>query len=660
MDTMSADIIKSFTSDFDVILVIERATGAMVVQQCAPELLNWITDAIEDGYDNYSKYAARSFLFPEDRDWIESRTSLTAIIEALKKETTYFVNYRMRGFDGNPIFYQMKFARVGDAENFDKIIMGGHNIDESERANMRYMEEVATAHHNAVIASLAGDFDYIGYINTVTKHVRRFHASEVFKNIINTIDPNLHTYERLTEFFRRNVYQEDLPEFVEQVKKEKIMDELGKGTSYEVFFRVLINNDLYYYKIKFVRDFHDPTGLIIGLLSFDEQIRAQIQHREQVKAREIIEKQLEMMITERTAEVQNKNKALNRINEDIIELIGDITEARDLESGEHIRRVKGITHVLAQQIMEDCPEYGLTQEKVELIASASALHDIGKIAIPDAILLKPDHLTPEEYEIMKTHTTKGPELLQKAPKDWSPAYLEISMEICHFHHEKYDGNGYPLGLVGDEIPISAQIVSIADCFDALTSKRVYKEAFSIDTAVHMLIEGQCGAFSPKLLESFKKCIPMFNKLDLSATARDSYSSSVNMVEKLANKRILYVEDNEMNRMIGREMLEGEGAAVVEAISGATAIEILTSVSEGTFDAVLMNVIMTGIDGPSATKIIRSHEGKWFQNIPIIALTASDDEEDVKKCFESGMNAYLIKPVKISDLTNEILRLTSEK
>ncbi len=657
---MAEDLIKTFTSDFDIILVIEVKTGAMVIQQCEASLLDWTQEAIEDGYDTYSKLAARTFLFPEDRDWIQTRTSLEFVVNALRKESVYFVNYRMRDEKGNTIFYQMKYARVGDADNFEKIVMGGHNIDESERTTFRYMEEAATAHHNAVIASLAGDFDYIGYINLETKHVRRFHASEVFKNIISTIDQNLHTYERLDEFFKKIVCEEDKEQFFKNIAHENIKKELEFSSSYEIYFRVSLNNELFYYKLKLVKDAHDPTGLIIGLLSFDEQVRAQIQHREQARARELIEKQLEMMITERTVDIQKKNKALNRINEDILEMIGDITEARDLESGEHIRRVKGFTHVLAQQIMQDWPEYGLDQEKVELIASASALHDIGKIAIPDAILLKPEHLSPEEFAIMKTHTTKGPELLRKAPKDWSPAYLETSMEICHFHHEKYDGKGYPLGLKGDEIPISAQIVSVADCYDALTSKRVYKEAFSSTTAYKMISEGQCGAFSPKILKSFKKCMPIFDKLDMAEVSGASYTSSLTMVEKLANKRILYVESNEMNRMIGREMLEGEGAKVVEVLSGASAIEILNSVEEDTFDAVILDVKMSDIDGPSTAKIIRSGNTEMHKKIPIIAISEDDDENEVKRCMLSGMNAFLKKPIKISDLTNTILQLTNKK
>jgi putative two-component system response regulator len=162
--------------------------------------------------------------------------------------------------------------------------------------------------------------------------------------------------------------------------------------------------------------------------------------------------------------------------------------------------------------MEDYPEFELTPELVDVITSASALHDVGKIMIPDSILLKPGRLTNEEYEIMKTHTISGTEILKKMPADWDKTYMKISMEICRHHHEKYDGRGYPDGLKGDSIPISAQIVSVADCYDALVSKRVYKDAFTCDEAYNMIQNGECGAFSPRVMKSFSHCRKEFEKL----------------------------------------------------------------------------------------------------------------------------------------------------
>lgn len=205
------------------------------------------------------------------------------------------------------------------------------------------------------------------------------------------------------------------------------------------------------------------------------------------------------------AEAQKMHKAMTRMQEGIVELLGDVVESRDAESGAHIQRVKSFTDILARRVMQDLPEYGLDEHAINVITFASALHDVGKIAIPDSILLKPGRLTKEEFEIMKTHCIRGVEILRKAPDDWNPEYLRVCEDICYCHHEKWDGKGYPEGLKGDAIPIAAQIVGIADCYDALTSKRPYKEAFSSRQAYEMIMLGDCGSFSPQLLMCLKAC-----------------------------------------------------------------------------------------------------------------------------------------------------------
>ena len=150
--------------------------------------------------------------------------------------------------------------------------------------------------------------------------------------------------------------------------------------------------------------------------------------------------------------------------------------------------------------MELFPDSGLTQEKINVIVRASALHDIGKIAIPDGILLKPGKLTPEEFEIMKSHTTKGCKILKLLDIVQDNEQLTTSYEICRHHHERYDGKGYPDQLKGDDIPLSAQLVSVVDVYDALVSERVYKKALDKDTAYQMIMEGKCGIFAPKILK----------------------------------------------------------------------------------------------------------------------------------------------------------------
>ncbi len=183
-----------------------------------------------------------------------------------------------------------------------------------------------------------------------------------------------------------------------------------------------------------------------------------------------------------------------------------------MESGQHIKRVKGFTKLLAERLMKDYPEYGLDKKKIEVIVAASSLHDIGKIAIPDNILLKPARLTVEEFECIKSHTTKGCDILDCIEGIWEDDYRKVSYEICRHHHERYDGKGYPDGLKGDEIPISAQIVSVADVYDALVCERVYKDAIPKAEAFHMIINGACGLFSPKLMECLRNVREEFEQL----------------------------------------------------------------------------------------------------------------------------------------------------
>ena len=230
--------------------------------------------------------------------------------------------------------------------------------------------------------------------------------------------------------------------------------------------------------------------------------------------------QLEEKVEKQTATLKKQYKLLvmqaeklKESNTRIIDILGTVVECRNLESGEHVKRVKGFTRILAEQMMADYPEYGLTQEKIDVIVSASSLHDIGKIAIPDSILLKPARLTKDEYEYMKSHTTRGCDVLNNVVDVWDEAYSKASYDICRHHHERYDGKGYPDGLAGDAIPISAQLVGLADAYDALVSERVYKSAYSEDEAFHMIVSGECGVFSPKLLECFRKVKKKFEELN---------------------------------------------------------------------------------------------------------------------------------------------------
>ena len=196
----------------------------------------------------------------------------------------------------------------------------------------------------------------------------------------------------------------------------------------------------------------------------------------------------------------------------LMDALSSVVEHRNIESGQHILRIRMFTKILLENIMHSYPEYDLNERTINIISSASALHDIGKISIPDAILNKPGPLTAEEFEIMKTHSTKGCEILSGLERMDDKEYLRYAYRICRYHHERWDGKGYPDGLRGDSIPICAQAVGIADAYDALTTDRVYKKAFSPAKAYTMILNGECGAFSPKLLECFKSSREEFVRL----------------------------------------------------------------------------------------------------------------------------------------------------
>ena len=187
-------------------------------------------------------------------------------------------------------------------------------------------------------------------------------------------------------------------------------------------------------------------------------------------------------------------------NQMMVSILSQIVEFRNGESGLHVMHINLLTELLLEKLAQKTDKYPLSWSEQYLIATASSLHDIGKIGIDEAILNKPGKLTKEEFEIMKTHTTIGASILERLDHYKNERLVKLAAQICRWHHERYDGKGYPDGLKGDEIPISAQVVSIADAYDALISERVYKPAFSHEKAVEMIVNGECGTFNPILLE----------------------------------------------------------------------------------------------------------------------------------------------------------------
>ncbi len=219
----------------------------------------------------------------------------------------------------------------------------------------------------------------------------------------------------------------------------------------------------------------------------------------------------------------------------MVNVLSHVVEVRNQESGLHVVHVRTAVGVIGRRLVQVTDKYPLTEAEITMTAMASALHDIGKINVPESILNKTGKLTPEEWDEMKRHTVYGEEILQKMQVHHHEPLILLSEKICRWHHERWDGGGYPDGLKGDEIPICAQLVSMADVYDALTSDRVYKKAFTHEEAIAMIDRGECGAFNPLLLRALKESQDELREaLAHCEEDADSRKTAQRLIEELLN------------------------------------------------------------------------------------------------------------------------------
>lgn len=307
--------------------------------------------------------------------------------------------------------------------------------------------------NRSILADMLGDeYEIMEAENGVQAvDILQKQATEISLILLDMVMPKMNGFEVLT-VMKRNQWMEDIP---------VIMISAESGSSY-------------------VQQAYEMGITDFIVRPFD----ALIVHRRVVNTIFLYAKQKRLI--ELVAEQIHENERHKNL---MINILSHIVEFRNGESGLHVLHVRTLTELLLRRLMEKTDRYQLSQSDVTLITSASALHDIGKIAVDEKILNKPGRLTAEEFEIMKTHSMTGAKMLEELPIHQDEPLLKTAYEICRWHHERYDGRGYPDGLSGDDIPISAQVVSMADVYDALTSKRVYKDAYSHETAIQMIQNG---------------------------------------------------------------------------------------------------------------------------------------------------------------------------
>jgi putative two-component system response regulator len=400
-------------------------------------------------------------------------------------------------------------------------------------------------------------------------------------------------------------------------------------------------------------DKNEAKGLGMGAVDYitkpisPELVRARVRNHLELKR---YQNHLENLVEERT-----RRLALTQAV--TIESLATLAEYRDPETGGHIKRTQNYVKALAMHL-KNYQRFSkeLNDEAIELLYLSAPLHDIGKVGLRDNMLLKPDRLTYEEFEEMKKHTIYGEKALriteQKLGKD---TFLHYAREIAYTHQEKWDGSGYPRGLKGDEIPIAGRLMALADVYDALISKRVYKAPIPHEEAVEIIVKGKGTHFDPDVVDAFLELENTFHNIALTFS---DYNEERNMLggkdrEAVLCKsveNILLVEDNEINLEIMLSQLTSLGYKVETAGNGK---EALDKFQKNTYDVVLTDIKMPEMDGYELTAGIRKLEKSAKYPTPVIAITASEFDLNDERAKSLGFAGYMLKPLDLDLLKKKL-------
>ena len=405
----------------------------------------------------------------------------------------------------------------------------------------------------------------------------------------------------------------------------------------------------------------EAKGLGLGAVDYitkpinPELVRVRVRNHLELKRHQT---HLENLVKERT-----RRLALTQAV--TIESLATLAEYRDPETGGHIKRTQNYVKALAVHLKEH-PRFREElndDDTIELLYLSAPLHDVGKVGVRDDVLLKAGRLTDEEFEEMKKHTNYGEEALRiTEQKLGGDTFLHLAREIAYTHQEKWDGSGYPRGLKGDEIPISGRLMALADVYDALISKRVYKPPFPHEKAVGIIVEGKGSHFDPDIVDAFAELEDTFRNIALTFADYDEERQMLGGGESLRFtkgkqiERVLLVEDNEINMEIMQSQLSSIGYTVETAVNGKDALE---KYHKQDYDVILTDIEMPEMDGYALTAEIRRLEQDKEHSTPILAITASEFDLNEERAGSLGFNGYMLKPLDLDLLQTKLAGIAGD-
>ena len=426
-----------------------------------------------------------------DRERFTKGDNRQNILNSLKKSDTFKTTFKIRYFG---VVYDYEVVFFPDRED-DRSIAGlvcgirlvnNNNSQNSQGETIPYYESKQSKISNLVLNNYDASF-----LVNLKDHTFEICKQDPIFARRNSYIPDFEAY--IQSYVKRDVYFEDIDKMLLATDLVNLRASLDEKGSLTVDYRDISKGMPYHYLMRVTKG--DDNNALVLITNINTEYEA---------ANQNIDK-LEEEIRSRDQEIYEKNNIIENVNASIVDLIGDVVETRKHKGFDHSYQFKHLTYIFSNQLMIDHPELGLTPDFVAAVSEASVIHDIGKLAIPEEIIYKEGKLTKEEFEIAKSHATLSEKLISKLKNIYDTSYFKILTDVCKYHHERWNGEGYPRNLKGNDIPLSAQIVGLIDAFHALTSKRTYREAYNFESALSMIINGECGTFNPIFFDSLKNC-----------------------------------------------------------------------------------------------------------------------------------------------------------